>query len=223
MSIQSFVVRGLLLAGLVAATPTGAVAAAEIGLSKDGSNWSSTLTRPLFDPAFRWVPGDDETSSFFVRNQGPSGAVLTISVRSADTDQLLSNSDIELSARVDGGSWIKLANGVATSGLTERSVARGGTARVDVRVRFDPSSVNTSQTKSVPLKFAIRLTQASGSSRTPGDNSDSGGDDDDEGRDGDLPGTGSTVAPAMLWVAAMLIGGGLALVGRSRREERVDV
>jgi LPXTG-motif cell wall-anchored protein len=221
MNAPSFVVRGLLLAGLVVAAPAGAVAADEIGLSKDGSHWSSTLPAPLFDPDFRWVPGDDETGSFFVRNQGPTGARLTISVRAADTDQLLSNSDIELSARVDGGSWITLANGVATSALTQRSITRGGTARIDVRARFDPSSVNTSQTKSLPLTFTITLTQASGSGRTPGDNSD--GDDDDEGRDGDLPGTGSTVAPAMLWVAAMLIGGGLALVRRSKREERVDV
>jgi LPXTG-motif cell wall-anchored protein len=223
MSVPSFVVRGLLLAGLVVAAPTGAVAADEIGLSKDGSHWSSTLPAPLFDPGFRWVPGDDETSSFFVRNQGPSGAVLTIAARSADTDQLLSNADMDLFARVDGGPWIELANGVATSALTERSVARGGTARIDVRVRFDPSSVNTSQTKSLPLTFAVTLTQASGSGRTPGENSENDGDDNDEGRDGDLPRTGSTVTPAMLWVAAMLIGGGLALVRRSRREERVDV
>lgn len=221
MSVPSFVVRGLLLAGLVVAAPTTAAAGDEIGLSKDGSNWSPTLPAPLFDPGFRWVPGDDETSSFFVRNQGPSGATLTISVRSADTDQLLSNSDIELFARGDGGSWITLANGVATSALTERSITRGGTARVDVRAHFNPASVNQSQTKSVPLTFVVTLTQASGSGRNPGDNED--GDDDDEGRDGDLPGTGSTVGPATLWLAAILIGGGLALVRRSRREERVDV
>jgi LPXTG-motif cell wall-anchored protein len=224
MSAPSFVVRGLLVAGLVVAAPASAVAADEIGLSKDGSSWSSTLPAPLFDPDFRWVPGDDETGSFFVRNQGPTGARLTISVRAADTDQLLSNADIELSARVDGGSWITLANGVATSALTQRSIIRGGTARVDVRVRFDPASANQSQTKSLPLTFIVTLTQASGSGRTPRDNSDddsNGGGDD--GRDGDLPGTGSTVAPAMLWVAAMLIGGGLALVRRSKREERVDV
>ena len=221
MNLPSFVVRGLLLAGLVVAAPMGAVAADEIGLSKDGSNWSSSLSAPLFDPAFRWVPGDDEISSFFVRNQGPSGAVLTISVRSADTEQLLSDSDIELFARVDGGPWIKLANGVATSAVTERSITRRGTVRVDVRARFEPSSTNPSQTKSAPLTFVVTLTQASGSGRNHSGN-DGDGDDDGDDRDGHLPGTGSTVGPATLWAAAMLIGGGLALVRRSKREERVD-
>jgi hypothetical protein len=226
-----FMVRGLLLACLIAAAPSGASAADEIGLSKDGSSWSTTLAVPLFDPDFRWVPGDDESTSFFVRNQGPSGAQLKISAQSADTDQLLRNEDIALFARADGGPWLELQNGVATAELTDGAIERSGMARVDVRVRFNPASTNPSQNRSLSLTFVVTLTDAAvgnvDNDNDDGDGDDSsGGDDDDSGgrnEDDGLPGAGSSISPQTLWIAAVLIGAGLALVRRARREERADV
>lgn len=234
MNAPSFVAGGLLVAGLLVGPWSGtAHAADEIGLSKDGSTWSTTLSDPLFDPAFRWVPGDDEISSFFVRNQGPTGADLTISVRSADTDQLLGNEDIALFARADGGPWVELVNGVASAALTARTVSRLGIVRVDVRAVFDPASTNQSKTKSVPLTFFVTLSEAVPSA-TPSpddsDGSDDGSDDSDDSDDADdsddygfLPGSGSTLRPEVLWVAAILIGGGLAIFRRARREDSADV
>jgi hypothetical protein len=222
VNVSSFLLASLLCPVLVAAVPSAAVAADEIGLSKDGSSWSTTLSQPLFDPNFRWVPGDDETSSFFVRNQGPSGAALTISAISQDTDQLLSNEDIDLFARADDGPWVELQNGVASTALTQRAITQGGIARIDVRARFDPVSVNQSMTKRLPLRFVVTLAEAFPSSGSTGrdDNDDDDGDDTSGSRrDGDLPGAGSSLSPAPLWVAAMLIGGGLALAKRSRRGE----
>ena len=68
--------RTITTAALILLTATPAVAADEIGLSSDGFSWGSTLPQPLFDPAFRWVPGDRETASFWVRNQSGDGALL---------------------------------------------------------------------------------------------------------------------------------------------------
>ena len=46
-----------------------------------------------------WVPGDSETRSFFVRNDGPSDARLVISVVTQDDDRLLADDDL-LAVRV---------------------------------------------------------------------------------------------------------------------------
>lgn len=230
MIVLSFLSRGLLLAGLlVAASIAVAAADDEIGLSRDGATWSATLPGPLFDPAFRWVPGDDETETFFVRNQGPSTAVLTVSARSTDTDRLLSNEDIDLFARVDGGAWVELANGVSSDVL--RTIVRGAQGRIDVRARFDPASTNPSENKSLQVTFVITLADASvgsdGNDRDDGDDGDGDGDDNEgnggDDRDDGLPGAGSSIGPQALWIAAVLIGGGLALVRRARGEERADV
>ena len=47
-----------------AAPPGGA-----IELSVDGQTWSADLAADLFDPAFRWVPGDTETASLLMRSR----------------------------------------------------------------------------------------------------------------------------------------------------------
>jgi hypothetical protein len=74
----------VLLAGaLVAIAAVPAYADGYVGLSSDGRHWSSRLSGPLFSPASRWVPGDVGTRSFWVRDQGPSSARLTIAVTTA--------------------------------------------------------------------------------------------------------------------------------------------
>jgi LPXTG-motif cell wall-anchored protein len=175
----------------------------------------------LFDPGFLWVPGDDEESSFYVRNQGPSGANLTVFVRSTDTDKLVADDALELWVRSGGGSWMRLQNGAGSTVLASGSAAEGSVTRVDVRVRFDPASVNQSETKALRLNFIITLTQAVPGGSDESDSSDHSDNSDDS--DGRLPGTGSTGEPQWMWFAAGLISGGLALVGASRRKERADV
>jgi hypothetical protein len=211
-------VYALLAAGCWLATTSPAIAADEIGLSNDGSHWSTVLTDPLFDPSFIWVPGDAKTSSFFVRNQGPTPAELTITVTSGDGDQLLANDDITLAARADGGSWAPLRNGVATTALTAQAIARGGSTRVELRARFDPASANRTEDKSLPLRFVVRLTEAI---PTPGPTpSDSDSDESNHAREGGigLPGTGSNLGVGTAWSAVALLGGGslLALLARRR-------
>jgi len=195
----------LLLAAVVAAAP--ARAADEVGLSPDGVVWYDALHRPLFDPSVRWVPGDAETASFYVRNQGPSAAQLTIEVRGADGARLLAD-DVEISARAEGRKWLAIDNGSASPWLTERAMKRGGQVRVDVQVRFLWQPPNDSMLERLPLDFQVRLVEAGPSDGAPGP---------DSSPDGLLPDPGSAVSLIVIWVAAILIGSGLALLAAARR------
>lgn len=180
-----------------------------VGLSLDGQTWTSELQRPLFDPAMRWVPGDTETRSFWVRNQGPTAASTQIAVRTTDADGLLVQDDIAIDARVRGGAWTSLSDPAGSQTLTDGGLAKGNRVRVDLRVAFLPESTNRSELKELPLRFVVRLTQ---SGVGPGD-----GDDDGSGL---LPDTGSVVEPWLLYLAAALLGGGfLILIVRRRKEE----
>ncbi|MEZ0580021.1 LPXTG cell wall anchor domain-containing protein [Nocardioides sp. MH1] len=206
------VLCSVLLAAVVLTTGAGAARADdEVGLSLDGHQWSASLSRPLFDPAFRWVPGDTETRSLWVRNQGPTAASMEVGMRTLDPDALVQNEDLRIDARVHHGSWLPLtADGTAQT-LLDRGLEKGARVRIDLRVAFDPASTNVTQVRTLPLKFVVRLTQSAPR-----------GDGGPHGTDGDLPDTGSTVQPWQLWLAGGLIGCGIALVVRRRKEEETD-
>ncbi|WP_332643203.1 LPXTG cell wall anchor domain-containing protein [Aeromicrobium sp.] len=186
---------------------TSAHAADELGLSRDGVTWASELPGGLFDDAFRWVPGDSETESFYVRNQGPSDSVMVIEARSADSDELLSNDDIELRVRVDGGTWVDLQNGEPSKSLSQQSIGEDDVVHVDVNATFDPASTNQSQSKTLDLTFTVALADS-----LQGDGGDSGDDL--------LPGTGAQVSSWLVIAAGVMLTLGVRLV--RRRESRHD-
>lgn len=200
---------GCLLGFVLIGAAAPASAADDVGLSLEGTQWSSSLNESLFDPNFRWIPGDDETASFYVRNQGPTRALLTIGVRSVDADDLLADDDIALRARVADGDWVALDNGVPSASLTERSIARGGVVRVDVNATFDPASTNQSQTKQLRLAFDVTLTDSL-----------EGVDDSADDHSGVLPGAGSNLG---LWIVPIAAGalalGAWILIARRRYDE----
>jgi LPXTG-motif cell wall-anchored protein len=205
----------LTVAAAVAAAALGAAPARaddEIGLSLDGRHWSDELRRPLFDPGFRWVPGDTETRSFFVRNEGPSDARMTVRVVSDDPAGLLADEDIDLRARAAGSEWVRFSNGQDVTELVEEAIGQGGRARIDVRVAFDPSSTNQSMSEVLPLEVVVTLTE-------DGPLPDDG---NDEEPDGILPGTGGVVDPWVVVLGAALLAGGIALLAGRRRGERAD-
>lgn len=188
----------------------------EIGLSRDGVTWAPQLSGPLFAPDFRFVPGDVEVRSFRVRNDGPSAGVLTVDVVATDPDALLVSDDITIEARVGTGAWLEVDAGTNRV-ATEIKVPEGAQSQVQVRATFDWDS--TVQLLEVPFRLALTLSEDGDVAGEEEGNGD--GDGEVGGQESGLPDTGSAVGPGTIWIAAGLIGAGLALVlpRRNRREE----
>jgi len=204
----------------------------ELGLSRDGTNWSQSLSKPLFPADVIWVPGDIRIASFWVRNQGPTGSEVILDVvgkgkaasaganagasSSVSAASLLKDGDIHLAARSDDGPWVDLDNGDDSNRLSTSATPVGAQARVEVRATYDAAA--TEQAKFRDLGFSLSVTiqpftglggGQSNSTQPPGAQEIAGF----------LPGTG---APKVMWIAAigaMLIGVGLSLVEGRRREE----
>lgn len=176
-----------------------AVAAGELGLSLDGTHWSSSITTPLFDPSFRWVPGDLESGAFFVRNQGGSTGDLTVDILGATVDGLIESGDLRVTAKGGGGDWSTISAGGTHRLLTAPNITEGSASKIKVNVAFDPASSNPTQLLASELTFRVALSESAPR-----------GDLDDAGTG--LPDTG---APNVLFFAvlsALLLGTGLGLV-----------
>ena len=203
---------------LLIATP--AVAADEIGLSTDGASWGSTLSQPLFDPGFRWVPGDRESASFWVRNQSDASALLDIAILGSSIDSLMETGDLSVTVAAASGGGGSTTRTGRHELLSSRAVQPGQTERIDVTVAIDPAATNQSQVKSLELQFEVRLTQDSPTPEDPADN-DNNGDGDSRDRNGFLPGTGGS-APWLLPAGLIGVALGLLAVAVTRRKEASD-
>lgn len=200
----------LLLSALpvLAAAPAGA--AEELQVSADGVHWGRTLGQPLFDPAVRWVPGDERTATFSVRNRADDRGHLTIQVHTSDPDGLLADGDVLLAAQVDPGGWQPLTGPGDRVDLA--AVPSGRTAEVSVRARLRPGAANLTQGAGVPLRFEVILSEARRNDAPEVDGPNVDG----------LPDTGAPVLRWWLGLAAVAIGGGLALIRRSRHDDTTD-
>ncbi len=202
----------MLVLVLGAAAPP-AQAADELGLSPDGRTWSAGLPGPLFDPKVRWVPGDARRADFYVRNQAADGGTLTVAVQTQDPDRLLGAKDIRLSARVGSDGWVDLAPGGQAFRLNDATLPADAIRKVTVKARFDPTSGNRSQRKSVALSFRVTLVDAASDPNPDPDVSD------ETGEPSDLPDAGAPAVGWFLVAGGVAIGVGLALIKRRRREE----
>lgn len=199
MTLLRTATAGVLLSVLSAGP---AQAADEVGLSRTGAVWEPSLSGVLFGTPHRWVPGDSETRGFLVRNQGPSAATMTIRVETTDPDALLAADDVVLRARLAGQPWHDLAAGTRRT-LTTEVLPTRGTRRVEVQVSFLASSTNRSETRRLPLRFVVTLTDAAADPGSHG---------------GEIPAAGSTLQPSTLATAVALIGVGFLLMRRRRKE-----
>lgn len=214
------------LASLVAAAVLAVGAAAapahaddQIGLSRDGVTWVRQLTTPLYEAGFTWIPGDVEERSFRVRNDGPSAGELSVDVVASDPQVLLASPDFLLEARVGAGPWVEVLPGTTRLQPAVLDVPRGADTSVTVRGTFR-AEATAHMDEIAPFEVRVTLSE----------DGDVGGqeDGDDEGDDGEvaggaLPDTGGPFGIGVIWLAAGLIGAGIALVrpGRRRREEVV--
>lgn len=205
----------VVLTVLVVVAMTSAAAAARPGIrSKDGSDnlalsldghtWRHAITTPLFAPATRWVPGDVRTERFFVRNDGPTGAGLTVAARVRDAHGLYAGDRLRLQVQTAGGEWARLRTGPV--GTRIGHLHRSASTRVRVRARFVGGAGNPTMERNFSFRLAVRLTQG------PRDAAP-----DDDG--GALPDTGApdlTIAAAL---ALLLLTGGVVLTTRDSRKE----
>lgn len=207
----------LLIAG---ASLSPAFAANELGLSRDGVNWSNSITNPIFDESMRWVPGDSEAATFYVRNQGGTLGDLTVDVLGSRVGDLIDSGDLHVTAKGGNGAWTKVSEGGTHRLLTSLNIPDGAVVPIKVTVAFDFSSPNATQNRASDLNFRVALAQAAAIAPT---DDEKGNKKDDETGSSGLPGTG---APAIGWfvaISAVLMGVGLALVRRRHEEESADV
>src|SRR5688500_2768336 len=114
--------RLLVVTTLVVLTATPVHAADELHLSRDGVAWAPDLGAPLFDSSVRWVPGDERTESFFVRNQSGQDGRLSIDILATATHTLLDTGDLSINAQGAGGDWTSITTSGTHRLLSDASV-----------------------------------------------------------------------------------------------------
>lgn len=184
---------------LLLATP--AHASDELGLSRDGQTWGSSLDGPLFGGDMQWVPGDSATASFYVRNQSRDGSELAIDVREQEGDADLGK-DLVFKARADDGPWVALGMRGASHMLSTDPLTGGESVRIDLNTTFNPSVIASTGATAVQMRFRVSLADA-------------------ELAAGPLPSTGARVEMWMVGLGAVVTGSGVAMVARRRVRSEV--
>lgn len=213
------------LVALVGAAP--AHADEELGFSRDGVTWTANLPGPLFPASTLWVPGDVQQSSFYVRNQGPTDGQMTVNALTKDSQKLISSGAMVIAARVGSGPWTALSVGKTRVLPAILKVAQNAISKITVQVAFQPS---TTAQMNLAASFQLRITMFQGDVK--GINTGHGGHGNGNGsghvgginigNGSGLPNTGSPIELRWIWLAAALIGSGLALVVPRRRREADD-
>lgn len=127
-------------------------------LSFDKSTWVETLAHDLFDDTIRWVPGDERTETFWLKNNGPVESVVSVESEGTGTEDLVKMGDIDVDLRVDNGPWGTLES--LNDRLIQAGFANAGSvSKVDVRVSLVGESPNYSQLQTIDFDLVIRLTQ----------------------------------------------------------------
>lgn len=225
---------GLLAAlGMTVALAAPAAAADELGVSKDAVTWSSELPGSLFDNSTRWVPGDSRTATFYVRNQSADYGKLTIDILGNHVGTLLDLGVLHITASGGGGFGIPASDGVEHRLYMVAGIPSGGVVPINITVDFDDTSTNESQLLSTDLKFGVALSNGGSvllpPPSDPADPSDpnTGTQDDNNVTQtgnglyhrvtGALPNTGAPEITRITVIGSILLGIGIAVVSRRRR------
>ena len=205
-----WIMIGLAMALVASSRPPAAAGATLVLVSSDGAHWARSLSAPLFDPAKRWVPGDQAQESFWVRNVATDPGTLTLTAR-ITPQQLFTPDGVHLTASTGSG-WEALAPGQPAE--LARNIGPGHQIRVSVRADFPFSAGNHTQSRTARLTFAVTLAESVAGSGGSG----SGPTGSQGGIP--LPNTGATFPDWLLPLATVAVGTGLALVRRRRKGDR---
>lgn len=189
-----------------------------IGFSSDGTHWATQLADPLFPASMEWVPGQSEQSSFYVRNDGPTDGRMDVDALTS-APALLTSGAFVIQARVGSGPWVTAGAGQTALRPLNLDIAQGSTRKVTVKVSFDPSTTAL-QDQTTTLRFRVTMFEGKVKGISHGHGHGNGnGNGNGAGAGGSgLPNTGAPRIGGWLALAAGLIGTGLALVTRRRRE-----
>lgn len=142
---------------LTLAPATAAKSWPKLVLSSNGATWATDITKPLFARGLRWVPGDDETRTFYARNQSGQDARLRVTFTVSDPTEWLEAGSLRMSVFADG-TWTPVRVAGRT-GVVHVLARRGEVVPVKVRVRLLPDAGVKSMDRSVRFDVAVRLTQ----------------------------------------------------------------
>lgn len=209
-----------------------------LSVSLDGATWTDAITRPLFDPSVRWVPGDVRTAQFFVRNTKPEAGDLSLVLERPTRAALLETTFLTIAARAGSGPWVEVASGGSHELIDSAKVASDAEVPVELRASYDFAAPNTSMVLASDLDLTLTLTQGGvvadansdtdprdpdgnpnqpGSPNTPDNHNASNG-----AGAGVLPDTGSPLRSWVLPLALLLLAAGAVLVARRTELEQDD-
>ena len=127
----------------------------KVAVSRDGHHWHRNLTRPLFDSAMVWVPGDTVTRSFYVKNRGGRRARLSVLLTVDDQRSLMRAGDLRFFVR-SGARWVRVSR-PRGQWLFRVKLRPGGVKRVWVRVQLHPRAGNSTMRQREPFNLRVRL------------------------------------------------------------------
>jgi hypothetical protein len=206
-------------------------------VSLDGSTWTESINRSLFDPEVRWVPGDVRDARFFVRNAKPEQGDLRVVLQRVKREALLDTGFLTVAARVGAGPWVEIEMGGRHELIDSADVASGAEVPVELRASLSPDAPNRTMVLATDLDLQLTLTQAGvvddATSGDPDGPNGSGGNGDpdnpstpdvptgvDAGGDaGDRPFTDRSLGPWPLPLALLLLGAGAVLVARRTNQD----
>jgi hypothetical protein len=157
--LGALIVAAAMVAGPVLPAAASAVTAEDgLRLSIDGSSWAPELRVPLFTGTRVWVPGDEETMSFWVQNDTDDPASLTVDFVGSNEPTLLDVAGVSLTATVDGLSRSITSDMTAELVTVDRVEARA-LRRIDLTVAMPPTTANDAQRRSLEVALVVRLTE----------------------------------------------------------------
>lgn len=194
---------------LLISTTATAWAEGQLELSSDGVTWQQVHSAALFDEAVQWVPGDERTEAFWVRNGTDEPADLRVEVRDLSGRELLRSGALELEFALDGRPVVQgpLTQSGESFGVPD--TAAGESVEVTATVRFAASAGNDTQTGALAFDLLVTLTQSTASdgpgTESPG--TETPGTENPGEDPGGLGDTGAT--PGLV---TLLVGGALAVL-----------
>ncbi len=204
-----------------------AAQAPELSLSTDGRNFGSGLGGPILIGIERYVPGDRNQRTVWVRNDSGDPAWLWSGYQTTSGDPVLLPF-LKVSASYGSGTApaeIGLLPGVGQCRtlLPAQKIAAGDTVPMVIGAAFDPAAPNATRLSSAEFAVNIGLTQDIGQPAGPDGctGSDNPGTGAEGARDaiGQLPetGAGGMIPWLSLAAATMVAGFGFVAATRKRR------